>query len=162
MLRVAIESFTINNYMRVDREDNTVSYSCQLWVFVDKRQTWREAVRWCKLPSWMRLWRPSNGDVSRCVHVVFTFCSRCVHVVFTVHLDINFQFFLTNKRTFYFRISVQFTLHMFRPSLCHHHGTLISSLHCSLVQLVLPQFCKQWSELINVPLMMAESRPKHM
>jgi hypothetical protein len=34
----------------------------------------------------------------------------------------EFFSFLTKECTFYFRISVQFTLHMFRPLLCHHQG----------------------------------------
>jgi hypothetical protein len=34
------------------------------------------------------------------------------HVVFTVHLDINFQLFELTNALFYFRTSVQFTLHV--------------------------------------------------
>jgi hypothetical protein len=51
------------------------------------------------------------------IHVVHKF-----YIVFTVHLDINLQFFKPTNALFYFRISVQFTLHMFRPLLGHHQG----------------------------------------
>ena len=64
----------------------------------------------------------------------FLDCNVTVTVTVTVNVNaVTLIFsFSTNKCTFYFRISVQFTLHMFRPWLCHHHGTSISSLHCSL------------------------------
>jgi hypothetical protein len=73
---------------------------------------------------------PSSAVVKQLLRAFSTPCNK-------------FFSFSTNKCTFYFRISVQFTLHMFRPWLSHHHGTLISSLHCSLVQLVLSQSVTQ-------------------
>jgi hypothetical protein len=43
------------------------------------------------------------------------------HVVFAVHFDINSLFF-DQRIHFYFRISVQFTLHIVRPLPGHHQG----------------------------------------
>jgi hypothetical protein len=86
------------------------------------------------------------NEPTRCIHQLYH-RTRCIHHLYhkarlTFSVTVTYELvcsLLTNKCTFCFRISVQFTLHMFRPWLSHHHGTLISSLHCSLVHLVLSQ-----------------------
>jgi hypothetical protein len=49
------------------------------------------------------------------------------HVIFTVHFD-SVSSITINKCTFCISVTL-FTLHMFRLWSCHHHGTLVGSLH---------------------------------
>jgi ABC-type Mn2+/Zn2+ transport system permease subunit len=102
----------------------------------------KNADQMTKVP-WKQTW--SSG-------VVYFFCcyeetvspfSILVSQLIKVAIYVNFQFFLTNECTFFIFI---FIFLFNSPYLCFDRdsaiirGTLISSLHCSLVHLVLSQY----------------------